>query len=103
MPYQAKDNRYSAMRYNRCGRSGLKLPAISLGLWHNFGGVDPFASSRALVLAAVVESALADDVLIGTTALQWAALEGRTIDLFPYEKSWAAQLKLSVECNARLT
>jgi len=37
------------MRYNRCGRSGLKLPALSLGLWHNFGGVDPFENARAMV------------------------------------------------------
>jgi L-glyceraldehyde 3-phosphate reductase len=37
------------MRYNRCGRSGLKLPAISLGLWHNFGGVDVFENSRAIL------------------------------------------------------
>ncbi len=41
-------NRYETMPYNRCGRSGLKLPAISLGLWHNFGGVDPFANARAM-------------------------------------------------------
>jgi len=40
------------MRYNRCGRSGLKLPAISLGMWHNFGGVDPFENGRAMVLRA---------------------------------------------------
>ena len=40
MPYSAADNRYESMKYNRCGRSGLKLPAISLGLWHNFGSVD---------------------------------------------------------------
>jgi L-glyceraldehyde 3-phosphate reductase len=37
------------MRYNRCGRSGLKLPAISLGLWHNFGGVDDFENARAMI------------------------------------------------------
>jgi L-glyceraldehyde 3-phosphate reductase len=36
------------MKYNRCGKSGLKLPAISLGLWHNFGGVDVFENSRAI-------------------------------------------------------
>jgi L-glyceraldehyde 3-phosphate reductase len=36
------------MPYNRCGRSGLKLPAISLGLWHNFGGVDDYATARAM-------------------------------------------------------
>jgi L-glyceraldehyde 3-phosphate reductase len=37
------------MKYNRCGKSGLKLPAISLGLWHNFGGIDPHENSRAMV------------------------------------------------------
>lgn len=36
--------------YRRCGRSGVKLPALSLGLWHNFGAVDDFANSRALIL-----------------------------------------------------
>ena len=40
-PYRADDARYSSMPYRRCGRSGLKLPAISLGLWHNFGGDTP--------------------------------------------------------------
>jgi L-glyceraldehyde 3-phosphate reductase len=45
-------NRYDTMRYNRCGRSGLKLPAISLGLWHNFGGVDTLENARAMVLRA---------------------------------------------------
>src|SRR5438309_12080890 len=37
------------MRYNRSGRSGLKFPAVSLGLWHNFGGVDVFENGRALI------------------------------------------------------
>ena len=49
MPYTAADNRYQSMRYNRCGRSGIRLPAISLGLWHNFGGVDVFENARAVV------------------------------------------------------
>lgn len=44
--------RYEQMIYNRCGKSGLKLPAISLGLWHNFGDVDVFETSRAMVLRA---------------------------------------------------
>jgi L-glyceraldehyde 3-phosphate reductase len=44
-----KQNRYDEMKYNRCGHSGLKLPAISLGLWHNFGHVDSFKSSRAMI------------------------------------------------------
>jgi L-glyceraldehyde 3-phosphate reductase len=42
-------DRYDVMIYNRCGRSGLKLPAISLGLWHNFGGVDTYEDARAMV------------------------------------------------------
>src|SRR6266496_579586 len=50
MPYLAADSRYDSMTYRRCGRSGLKLPAISLGLWHNFGAVDDYANSRALIL-----------------------------------------------------
>ena len=44
--------RYDHMPYRRCGRSGLRLPAISLGLWHNFGSVDPFDTARAMVLRA---------------------------------------------------
>jgi L-glyceraldehyde 3-phosphate reductase len=42
-------NRYDAMVYRRCGRSGLKLPAVSLGLWHNFGGVDTLENGRAMI------------------------------------------------------
>jgi len=45
-------DRYDAMEYVRCGRSGLKLPAVSLGLWHNFGSVDPYENARAMVLRA---------------------------------------------------
>ena len=41
--------RYETMPYQRCGRSGLKLPAIALGLWHNFGGVDRFGNARAMI------------------------------------------------------
>jgi L-glyceraldehyde 3-phosphate reductase len=47
--YIADQARYATMHYRRCGKSGLKLPAISLGLWHNFGGVDTFENSRAMV------------------------------------------------------
>lgn len=52
MPITPLDNRYDAMPYHRCGRSGLLLPAISLGLWHNFGGVDTFSNGRDMVLRA---------------------------------------------------
>ena len=47
--YLAPEQRYSSMSYRRCGRSGLRLPAISLGLWHNFGGIDRFDSMRSLL------------------------------------------------------
>jgi L-glyceraldehyde 3-phosphate reductase len=49
MPYTAADSRYDSMQYRRCGRSGLKLPAISLGLWHNFGGDRPLETARAIL------------------------------------------------------
>lgn len=49
MPHAPDPQRYSTMPYRRCGRSGLKLPAISLGLWHNFGGVDAFENGRAIL------------------------------------------------------
>ena len=50
--YRASESRYQSMRYHRAGHSGLKLPAISLGLWHNFGGVDVFETARAMLLRA---------------------------------------------------
>jgi L-glyceraldehyde 3-phosphate reductase len=46
MPYQPAENRYDSMLYNRCGRSGLMLPAISLGLWQNFGETKSAANAR---------------------------------------------------------
>lgn len=49
MNYLPDMNRYGTMVYNRCGKSGLKLPALSLGLWHNFGGVTNLENSRALL------------------------------------------------------
>ncbi|KRF31837.1 L-glyceraldehyde 3-phosphate reductase [Paenibacillus sp. Soil787] len=50
MVYQASSTRYAEMKYNRSGKSGLKLPAISLGLWHNFGGLDLHENGRAMLL-----------------------------------------------------
>ena len=47
--YTPAKTRYDEMTYNRCGRSGLKLPAISLGLWHNFGTVDVFENGRSII------------------------------------------------------
>lgn len=52
MMYSADANRYRDMQYRRCGNSGVLLPAISLGFWHNFGNVTPEEQSRAIVRAA---------------------------------------------------
>jgi L-glyceraldehyde 3-phosphate reductase len=52
MAYTAKDDRYGSMKYRRCGKSGLKLPEISLGLWHNFGAADDYKTGRSTVLDA---------------------------------------------------
>jgi L-glyceraldehyde 3-phosphate reductase len=49
MTYLPQSKRYDAMQYRRTGRSGLLLPAISLGLWHNFGGVDTLENARAMI------------------------------------------------------
>ena len=49
MSYTPSEDRYQKMQYNRCGKSGLLLPAISLGLWHNFGSVDVFENGRKII------------------------------------------------------
>lgn len=52
MKYTASDARYDHMKYNKCGESGLKLPAVSLGLWHNFGANDCFETMREMCFTA---------------------------------------------------
>ncbi len=47
--YLPAENRYDSMQYKRCGKWGLKLPAVSLGLWHNFGGIDTLENGRAML------------------------------------------------------
>ncbi len=49
MPYVASSKRYTEMEYRLCGRSGLRLPLISLGLWHNFGNNKPFDNCQAML------------------------------------------------------
>ncbi|HVI45257.1 MAG TPA: L-glyceraldehyde 3-phosphate reductase [Chitinophaga sp.] len=49
MQYTPATDRYSSMTYNRCGKSGLQLPAISLGLWHNFGSIDNYENGRNII------------------------------------------------------
>ena len=52
MTYIPSETRYSAMQYRRCGNSGVKLPILSLGLWHNFGNITPFGTQQAILRAA---------------------------------------------------
>ena len=49
MTYVAAEDRYDAIPYRRCGRSGIQLPAVSLGLWHNFGDDKPIEGQRAIL------------------------------------------------------
>ena len=49
MPYFPSASRYQSMQYRRCGKSGIQLPAVSLGLWHNFGDVDDFENARRII------------------------------------------------------
>ena len=55
--YLANERRYQEMSYARCGRSGVQLPKISLGLWQNFGGVTPYENAREMVLRCLIENA----------------------------------------------
>ncbi len=50
--YKASENRYEKMQYRRCGKSGIKLPLLSLGLWHNFGDNDDFENARSILRTA---------------------------------------------------
>ena len=50
--YIASDTRYEKMKYNRCGKSGLMLPAVSLGLWHNFGDTGVYAKMEEMCFTA---------------------------------------------------
>ena len=50
--YVPSENRYANMKYRKCGKSGIALPALSLGLWHNFGGIDLFENGRKIIQTA---------------------------------------------------
>ncbi|NTV78790.1 MAG: hypothetical protein HGA25_06575 [Clostridiales bacterium] len=50
--YKACEERYENMQYLRCGKSGILMPRVALGLWHNFGSVDPFENQKALIFRA---------------------------------------------------
>jgi L-glyceraldehyde 3-phosphate reductase len=88
MAYEAKSQRYDAMKFNRCGKSGLLLPAISLGLWHNFGHVDEFDTSRKIIRKAFDEGVTHFDLANNYGPPPGSAEEnfGRVLklDLMPY-------------------
>jgi len=87
-PYSAPEDRYATMSYRRCGRSGLKLPAISLGLWQNFGSVDVFETGRAVVRRAFESGVTHFDLANNYGPVRGSAEEnfGRILadDLRPY-------------------
>ncbi len=87
-PYTAPEDRYATMNYRRCGRSGLKLPAISLGLWQNFGSVDVFETGRAIVRRAFESGVTHFDLANNYGPVRGSAEEnfGRILadDLRPY-------------------
>ena len=62
--YQANDSRYEKMKYNRTGKSGLLLPAISLGLWHNFGFTDNFENSRNILKCAFDTGIISEEMAV---------------------------------------
>ena len=62
MAYAANEKRYEAMVYNKCGESGLKLPAVSLGLWHNFGDTGNFENMKQMMeMAEMLKSIMPDN------------------------------------------
>lgn len=88
MQYNANETRYQAMEYRRCGNSGLKLPAISLGLWHNFGHIDVLQNARNILRVAFDNGITHFDLANNYGPPQGSAEEnfGRIFkdDFFPY-------------------
>jgi L-glyceraldehyde 3-phosphate reductase len=99
MTYQPNPGRYGQLNYNRCGRSGLKLPAISLGLWHNFGGVDNFENSRAMICYAFDQGITHFDLANNYGPPPGAAEENFGIILSKDLKSYRDELVISTKAG----
>ncbi|MEA1896134.1 MAG: aldo/keto reductase [Bacteroidota bacterium] len=88
MSYTANDSRYQSIPYKRSGKSGLLLPKISLGLWHNFGSVDDFSNSRQVLLYAFDKGITHFDLANNYGPIFGSAEEtlGKVLkqDLYPY-------------------
>lgn len=86
--YQAKEERYDNMKYLRCGKSGIKIPRIALGLWHNFGSVDVFENQKAMLFEAFDSGITHFDMANNYGPIYGSAEEnfGRIMksDLYPY-------------------
>ena len=74
--YKANRNRYETMQYNRCGKSGLKLPAVSLGLWHNFGSKDNYDMMKTLCFTVVLPILIWRITMVRSMDLQRKTLDG---------------------------
>lgn len=83
--YIAKESRYDTMRYNRCGKSGLKLPEISLGLWHNFGSNGNFDTMIQLCCTAFDNGITHFDLANNYGPVPGAAEKFRT---YPEKRAW---------------
>lgn len=86
--YQAKENRYEHMKYLRCGKSGILLPRVALGLWHNFGSVDRFENMKEMLFEAFDQGIMHFDLANNYGPVYGSAEEnfGRIMesDLRPY-------------------
>ncbi len=95
--YLANENRYENMKYNRCGNSGLKLPAVSLGLWHNFGSNGNYDNMRAICRTAFDSGITHFDLANNYGPIYGAAEEnfGRILrdDLMPYRDEMVISTK----------
>lgn len=101
MPYVANDSRYTQMIYHRCGSSGLKLPVVSLGFWHNFGSRDNFDTMKALCFTAFDHGITHFDLANNYGPVPGSAEEnfGRMIsgDLKPYRDELVISTKAGFE------
>ncbi len=95
--YVADENRYESMIYNRCGKSGLKLPALSLGMWHNFGSVNEMENMKRILFTAFDHGITHFDLANNYGPVYGSAEEnmGRILksDLMPYRNEMVISSK----------